>query len=227
MPLSLDAVRAALSAEGLAFRGAFHPEPEDAAPDAPGGKPAGTIVLAGNAGPGMWAAFARSEWTAEHPLDAWSRAVMGGIAGRLGGRYVNPSEGPPYPPFIRWAQRAEPVHSSAIGMLIHPDYGLWHAYRGALVFAETLNLPPPDDRPRPCDSCAEKPCLTACPVDAFTARGYDLAACVGHVAGADGTRCRTGGCLARHACPVGRDYAYAPEQATFHMAAFLRAQGQG
>jgi len=225
MPLTLDDVRAALVAEGLAFRGAFHPGPDDAAPDTPEG-PAGTVVLAGNAGPGMWAAFSKSEWAAEHPLDAWSRRVMGAIAERLGGRYVNPSDGPPYPPFLRWAQNAEPVRPSAIGMLIHPDYGLWHAYRGALVLAERLALPPPDTRPRPCDSCADKPCLTACPVGAFAPDGYDVAACASHVASAAGSDCRTAGCLARHACPVGRDYAYAPEQAAFHMAAFLRAQGE-
>jgi hypothetical protein len=29
-------------------------------------------------------------------------------------------------------------------------------------------------------------------------------------------------CLARHACPVGRDYRYAPAQARFHMQSFLR-----
>jgi hypothetical protein len=30
------------------------------------------------------------------------------------------------------------------------------------------------------------------------------------------------GCLARHACPIGRGYRYAPAQARFHMLSFLR-----
>ena len=37
--------------------------------------------------------------------------------------------------------RAEAVAPSPLGILIHPDYGLWHAYRGALAFAERLALP--------------------------------------------------------------------------------------
>ncbi len=32
------------------------------------------------------------------------------------------------------------------------------------------------------------------------------------------------GCRARRACPVGREYFYDPEQAAFHMRAFLDAR---
>src|SRR4030095_137820 len=49
----------------------------------------------------------------------------------------------------RWAMRAEAVAPSPLGILIHPDYGLWHAYRGALAFAERLALPPRGARPLP------------------------------------------------------------------------------
>ena len=37
-----------------------------------------------------------------------------------------PVRRPPYWPFQQWARRAEPVHPSPIGVLIHPRYGLWH-----------------------------------------------------------------------------------------------------
>ena len=53
----------------------------------------------------------------------------------------------------RWAQRAEPLHPSPLGVLIHPVHGLWHAYRGALAFAEPIELPPRADLPSPCASC--------------------------------------------------------------------------
>ena len=42
-----------------------------------------------------------------------------------------------------------------------------------------------------------------------------------------GRACREGGCLARHACPVGAAAAHAPAQAAFHMAAFLAARPDG
>ncbi len=135
-----------------------------------------------------------------------------------------PFGGPPYLPFQRWAKRAEPVHDSPLGLLIHPEFGLWHSYRAALAFAERLELP---DRPAvqsPCASCADKPCLTACPVGAFTGETYDVPRCIAHIGRAERGACIENACLARRACPVGRAYAYGPEQARFHMGAFLRAQ---
>jgi hypothetical protein len=123
--------------------------------------------------------------------------------------------------------RAEAVAPSPLGILIHPDYGLWHAYRGALAFADRLALPPRVERPRPCDSCAGRPCLFACPVGAFSEQGYDVPACTGHISGPAGVPCMGGGCLARRACPVGPAYGYAAAQARFHMAAFLSARRNG
>lgn len=210
-----------LAAHGLIVRGGFHPEPADNVPGAPG-----TLVLVGNAGPAMWSAFdaARAGY-ANHgnPLDAWVADAVGAVAERVGATPLYPFGGPPFLPFQRWARRAEPVHPSPLGVLIHPEYGLWHAYRGALAFAGMLDLPPADLRPSPCDSCADRPCLSACPVDAFDGETYDVPACVAHIAGADRADCMGRGCAARRACPVGRDYVYAPAQAAFHMDAFAAA----
>ena len=107
----------------------------------------------------------------------------------------------------------------------HPEYGTWHAYRGALAFGEKLELPEAPAFANPCKSCAEKPCLSACPVKAFDGKGYDVAACADHVRSPDGRACLEMGCLARHACPVGREYAYLPDHAKFHMDAFIKARG--
>ncbi|MEK9646664.1 MAG: hypothetical protein VW547_14090, partial [Alphaproteobacteria bacterium] len=107
--------------------------------------------------------------------------------------------------------------------LIHPEYGLWHVYRAAFLFAADVALPPRAETPSPCDGCVRKPCLTACPADAFRPDRFDAPACAGHVESADGAACRDRGCLARRACPVGRDYLYPPEQQAFHTAAMVRA----
>ncbi|MBI1777001.1 MAG: 4Fe-4S dicluster domain-containing protein [Proteobacteria bacterium] len=209
---------------GLMLRGAFHPTASDGVPNLPDGRAAVTLVLVGNVGPAMWDVFAAApEASLPHsPLDAWSRRIIGAIAASVGAYPLFPFGGPPHLPFIPWAKRAEPVAESPLGMLIHPDHGLWHAYRGALAFAERVSLPPPDTRPRPCDACAERPCLKACPVGAFDGRSYDVVRCVGHLSHPAGVDCMTAGCLARRACPVGRASAYVPAQAAFHMQAFLR-----
>lgn len=215
----LDDVRAALDAEGLLLRGAFHPTQEDGAP-----RGAATLLLVGNAGPTMWRAFRNGRMREPDPLNAWTRTLLSGIADRFSAAPVFPFDGPPYAPFFAWAKRAETVFDSPVGMLIHPEYGLWHAWRGALAFRERLALPAPDEAVSPCDGCATQPCLTTCPVDAFRQGHYDVAVCAGHLRTQEGADCMAEGCRARRACPAGKGYVYDPDQARFHMDAFLKNQ---
>jgi hypothetical protein len=223
--LELAATKAA--AAGIALRGAFHPNSDDGVPSLPDGTPTGTVMLAGFVGRDQWPAFATSAEAADgqpNPLDRWSRRVIGGLAATLGAAALFPFEGPPWLPFQRWAMKAEPVHRSALGMLIHPDWGLWHSYRGALAFAERLPLPAPVERPSPCDSCAAKPCLSACPVGAFSPGRYDVGSCADHLRSARGGDCLDLGCRAREACPVGAGHRFGRDQAGFHMRAFLASR---
>jgi hypothetical protein len=229
--MEYSTMEAALAREGLIARGGFHPEPDDNVPGLGDGalgdgRPARTLVMVGNRGPDMWRTFAASpEFGApSDPLNCWSARVIGDLAGAWGARALFPFGGPPHLPFVAWAKRAEPVAESPLGILIHPDYGLWHAYRGALAFAEVIPLLPRDKRPRPCDTCAEKPCLTACPVGAFSAVGYDVGSCADHISKPAGADCMAEACRARRACPVGREYFYQPKQAAFHMTHFLEAR---
>jgi ferredoxin len=186
-----------------------------------------TIVMVGAIGAQGWSAFAESPESDDdhpHPLDRWSRRIIDGLARALDAKALYPFEGPPYWPFQRWAMRAEPVHVSPVGVLIHPEHGLWHSYRGALGFREPLSIPATPPSPSPCGSCAARPCLAACPVGAFTIRGYDVAACAAHLSRPEGRPCMDGGCLARRACPIGIDRAHGQAQAQFHMRAFLKAR---
>ncbi|MEE8532159.1 MAG: ferredoxin, partial [Alphaproteobacteria bacterium] len=108
MAPDLARIEAALAAAGLTPRGAFHPEADDGVPTLAGGAAAATVVLAGNAGPGMWAAFAaaRTQPGAANPLDEWTHRVLEGVAADLGATALFPFGGPPYLPFQRWAMRA-------------------------------------------------------------------------------------------------------------------------
>ena len=215
------------TAQGLRLRGGFAVRAEDAVPPLPGGRPAVSLVLLGAIGGSLWPAFSRSPELADgvaNPLDRWSARVIGELAGRLGALALFPTDGPPYLPFQRWAARAEPVAPSPLGLFIHPRYGLWHSYRGALAFAEALDLPPRENAPSPCESCAAKPCLSACPANAFTAAGYDVQGCVAHLELAAGQACMASACLARRACPVAPELAYDAAQASFHMNAFFKAR---
>ena len=217
MSMRLAEIAQALAEIGLRPRGAL--PADDSTPPVGEGIPTRWVVLAGNAGPAMWDRFAAERPDGPHPLDAWSEAVLAPLAARLGARAVFPSRRP-YLPFQRWAMAAEPCHASPLGILIHAEYGLWHGYRGALLFGIDLEGGATQPAPSPCDGCADRPCLSTCPVAAFTGRGYDVPACAGHLRDPAGEDCMDQGCRARRACPVGREYHYTPAQARFHMTAF-------
>ncbi|HVO03276.1 MAG TPA: hypothetical protein VMT54_13810 [Candidatus Cybelea sp.] len=217
----LQELGAVLRQHGMLTRGSFTADATDEALRELG---AGTLILVGNAGADLYRAFGNLRSTEPNPLDAWTRRVMEPIARRFGATALFPFGGPPYWPFQRWAMRAEGLKPSPLGILIHPEYGLWHAYRAALLFPAVLDLPQVLARPHPCDTCAEKPCLATCPVSAITPRAYDADKCARHVASEEGADCRDFGCLARRACPIGRTRQYPADAMAFHMAAFLAAR---
>lgn len=183
--------------------------------------PAKFVILVGNAGPDMFRRFARQGGL----LDDWTRRTVAALAVDLDAKAVFPFDTPPLP-FLTWARRGGAGHVSPLGLNIHPTYGLWHAYRAALLFSVAFDMPPPSPGAHPCESCAGKPCLSACPVGAFGGKTYDVKTCAAHIAARQGADCMSGGCLARRACPVGQGFSYAPQQAQFHMRAFLAARSE-
>jgi ferredoxin len=185
-------------------------------------RPAASVLLLGNVGSSIWPAF--SAWNhgcdGPDPLDTWSKQIIGPLAEEFGGTAYFPSD-PPWQPFQRWAMRAEGLKPSPLGILIHPQFGLWHGYRGAIGFPQLVGEGVTIGR-HPCDSCQTKPCLSVCPVNAvdIDPGNFTISSCRDHLEtreGRDG--CMGSGCLARNACPVGVGYRYETAQMRFHMQA--------
>ncbi len=224
-PSDLDrraVLEAAVHAAGLASRGVVRLGRQDGVEALPDGRPAISALLVGWRGHDGWAAFAGSEERRDgraDPLDRWSSRVIGDLAARFGAMAVFPFTGPPFRPFLRWGLRAEGLTTSPLGLAIDAEVGLWHGYRGAIVTAEDLG-PEAAVQTSPCVTCAGRPCLSACPANAFAATGYDVAVCRGFLESHAGGLCRTDGCRARDACPVGRRHRYAADQIRFLMSAF-------
>ncbi|MDW5313293.1 ferredoxin [Rhizobium sp. PL01] len=220
----LSELRAALAPHGVFLRGVVGFADGETAPVLNGGQAARSVVLLGNAGGSIWPAFENWRDSApdrggENPLDAWSKTVIEPVAQDLGATAYFPSD-PPWQPFQQWAMRAEGLKASPLGILIHPHYGLWHGYRGALGFAQALPPITNSIQRHPCDHCPDKPCLSSCPAQAVLSSGFQVMPCRAHLKTREGRAgCMAAGCLARNACPVGTGYRYTVEQLHFHMAA--------
>jgi hypothetical protein len=208
-------VLSALADESLTALATCPPDPAFCPADT------GALVLVGPMGGGHWWARVTTapEWhdNAPDPVDRWSKRVLGALARRFAGHALFPSDGPPWPPFFRWALASGQIWQSPVGMLVHADQGLWISFRGALALPFPVPLP---TRTNPCLTCQGRPCLTACPVDALSADRYDTGACHAHLDRAEGRDCLTRGCRARRACPPGESHARLESQSAYHMKKF-------
>ncbi|GAB5505231.1 MAG: 4Fe-4S dicluster domain-containing protein [Rhizobiaceae bacterium] len=216
--IPLDKLAAALAPHGLILRGGFEfGENDDLS---------GTLILVGSAGDGWWQPF--QDWLCEgggstdNPLDSWTREIVGALAADHDARLIMPNDRP-YAPFQQWAMRAEGLHASPLGILTHPEYGLWHSYRAALLFDAPMSdamIQAAQNVVHACDACVGKPCLNACSVGAHSRGGFDHAGCLAHVCGEAGEACRAEGCFSRNACPVGMDWRYRSGVQAFLQTAF-------
>ena len=233
-PVSRSSLEQALASYGLRVLGGLRPSASDALPLLPESRDAAVIWMVGQVGSECWDAFSSSPFFVDgqsDPMDRWSKSIGNALAVQWGGLALYQSDGPPYFPFQQWAKRVTPVRVSPLMLQIHPEYGLWHAYRFALLLPALHALDDPAVSQRAqradadadvCLACDGQPCLSACPVDAFAGATLEVAACATYLHGPAATDCTQAGCQARRACPVGAAFRYVPEHAEFHMAAFVK-----
>ena len=194
----------------LIVLGAFHPEPNEGL--------GATLVLLGPDEPDFWNELKNSpEWKGEDPVDRWSERVIGAWARDIGAQPIFPFGGPPFHPFISWAQRTGRIHTSPAGLLVHDQAGLFVSFRGALALPDQIDIPQP--KPSPCETCKDQPCRTACPVEALDGKQYNVPACKDFLR--SGGDCLSAGCRARRACPVSQSWGRQSAQSAYHMRHFL------
>ena len=213
--MTYDDLQTLARAHHLEITGAFHPGPDDMTPEG-----TETLVLL-SPSPSFWAALKASPEGQDgqpDPVDRWSRRTLTVLAQQLNAQAIFPFGGPPHHPFIGWAQRSGSTWASPVTLLVNAHQGMMISFRGALALRERLDLPNAPEKP--CAAC-HKPCQTACPVNALTATGYDVAVCKAHATSPEGETCRTHGCLVRRACPISAKAERTPEQSAHHMEYFL------
>ena len=213
-------LEAALEAHGLHLRGVVELNDEDF-DRYDFDRQYRSVALIGNIGSSYWSDFSQSAEFSDgeaDPLDRWSRRGADEIAGAFALQPLFPFEGPPYYPFQSWARRAEGLDASPLGILIHPELGLWHSYRFALLCDLPASSHVADS---PCLTCTGRECITTCPANAVSENGYDYQRCTGYLLDHLEAPCHQQGCVARYACPVAQKRQYFVEQSRFHLSASL------
>lgn len=210
-----DKISEAAAAECLFISGVLDAKQDDPVP-------AGTvsILLLSPDEPAFWAHFQSSPEAADgqvDPLDRWTVAAAARIKQAVpDATALFPFGGPPWQPFIQYSQRSGRTWQSPVGLLVHDTMGLFASFRAALTVP--YHVEQPAHQAQPCPDCAQ-PCLSACPVKAFSDGSYDVPICKSYLNSSDGAVCRDG-CLVRRACPVGQGRRK-PAQSAFHMKAFM------
>lgn len=193
-----------------------------------------SAILIGNVGSEMWYPFVQSAEYADSrpdPMNRWTSRIINELAAATNSKALYPFD-KPYWPFQKFAGKALNVQPSPMGILIHREYGLWHAFRAVLVFDEPaevlrLQISVPSEtgvQDHPCDTCLDKPCLSSCPVGAIDDNGLNPTNCFSHLKTGSDPDCMKIGCEARNACPVGAANRYCAEQIQFHMKHYYKGR---
>jgi len=197
--------------------------------------PATTVVLVvGNYGRQMWDCLPAGWQQQSHPVDDFTSIVMQrvltAVIGKSGWTLLFPDRSLAIAPVLQDLGRAAGWHNpSPLGNGIHPQHGLWFAYRSVVAIDIDIEV---GDRSRltarpvrsesPCVSCANQPCISACPPSALSlGAAPNLAACV-NFRTSDQSPCAER-CLARQKCPVGLQSRYADEQIQYFYRQSLRS----
>jgi len=194
-----------------------------------------SIVVIGNGGAALWRAFAahvarNPGWIErDNPLDDFTREAIDGAvtaAARASGArcttvfpFVN---GGPTINFMEAAKLAGLAGPSIIGVVVHPVYGPWIAFRAAILTSAELDEPGPALGFDPCPSCSARSCISACPAGAVAfPAGWDIPRCLTHRVEAE-EDC-AGRCHARAACVLGPEHLYPDDELAYHQMRSLRA----
>ena len=160
--LSFSDLVSALRDNGLEMLGIFQPSGDEALFPDRSSEPS-TVAIVGNVGSAVWPFFEAARQNSPGlTLDRWTETIVGEIAKKFGIDAVYPFEGPPFHPFIRWAERTGTLFPSPLGLTVHPTFGLWIAFRAALLIDQPLEG---DSMPQgnsvsgrhPCNDCRDRP----------------------------------------------------------------------
>jgi epoxyqueuosine reductase len=192
-----------------------------------------SIVVIGNGGADFWSTFKAHAaknpgWLErDNPLDDFTREVIEkqivmpiqaeGV--RCFTVYPFGSGGPTLN-FMQLAMLAGLAAPSIIGVVVHPVFGPWIAFRAALLLDSEIDHPGDAIGFDPCPTCSSRSCISACPAAAVSfPSGWNIPKCLAHRVEAH-PDCADR-CHARVACVLAPDRRYPDDELAYHQARAL------
>lgn len=182
------------------------------------------LILVGHLGRDFWDALQRRGMHGSDPVDQFvTERVAAWMVDELPGHaWQQVFPGPAPVGLQRLGQLAGWHHDSPFWVGVDADWGSWFAYRAVLLTDTALPPTPRREAGSPCDDCAAKPCIGACPAGALSASADRLGAGMGpglqrclQYRLQPGSSCQDR-CLARNVCPAGERYRYSEAQTRYH-----------
>jgi epoxyqueuosine reductase len=234
----LELIRSAAAGSGLNLVAATPADRYDAAVTPPYkvdaiAPRAKSIIVIGNGGGAFWKTFKQHcdenpGWTArDNPLDDFTRVVierdlapiLAGVAYTI--VYPFMSSGPTLN-FMEAGKAAGLSGPSIIGVVVHPVYGPWIAFRAAILLDVLLDAAGEAHGFDPCPSCTARTCISACPADAVSfASGWHIPKCLTHRVEVEADCAPR--CHARAGCVLGPEHRYPDDELAYHQMRALRA----
>jgi hypothetical protein len=194
-----------------------------------------SLILIGNGGGSFWKAFQHyigdnPGWMArDNPLDDFTRVVVErDLSAPL--TYARIDHAIIYPfmnngPTLNFMAAGKAVGLSGpsiLGVMVHPVYGPWIAFRAVIVMNEVIDAPSEALGFDPCPSCTVRSCIPACPANAVSfPQGWDIPRCLTHRVEVE-PDC-TPRCHARAGCVLGPEHRYPDDELAYHQMRALRS----
>jgi epoxyqueuosine reductase QueG len=196
-----------------------------------------SIVVIGNGGADFWSTYKAHAaktpgWLQrDNPLDDFTceviekQIVMPIQAEGVRCFTVYPfGSGGPTLNFMQLAMLAGLAAPSIIGVVVHPVFGPWIAFRAALLLDSEIDHPGDAIGFDPCPTCSSRSCISACPAAAVSfPSGWNIPKCLAHRVEAH-PDCADR-CHARVACVLAPDRRYPDDELAYHQARALRVMG--
>lgn len=170
------------------------------------------LILIGHGGRTLWERVKAAGLASEHPIDDFTIAA---VTDWFAAQFPDSACALVYPGH---ASGNTPVGLQALGRLagwhhespfrvgVNAEWGSWFAYRAVLLADAELPPSEPLAGIAPCSTCAEPPCVAACPAEALSGDEFSLQRCIAYRRLPD-SRCRVT-CVARTSCPVRPEHRY-------------------